>query len=44
MEVLKIEMDEVIVHGTRDITIGVMESIKHWSPKVIANYKKTILT
>ena len=42
MEVLKIEMDEVIVHGTRDITIGVMESIKHWS--VIANYKKTILT
>lgn len=44
MEVLKIEMDEVIVHGTRDITIGVMESIKHWLPKVIANYKKTILT
>lgn len=40
MEVLKIEMDEVIVHGTRDITIGVMESIKHWLPKVIANYKK----
>lgn len=40
MEVLKIEMDEVIVHGTRDITIGVMESIKHWSLKVIANYKK----
>ncbi len=41
MEVLKIEMNEVIVHGTRDITIGgVMESIKHWLPKVIANYKK----
>lgn len=40
MEVLKIEMDEVIVHGTRDITIGVMESIKHWLPKVISNYKK----
>lgn len=40
MEVLKIEMDEVIVHGTRDITIGVMESIKHWLPRVIANYKK----
>ncbi|EFI70208.1 LysR family transcriptional regulator [Lysinibacillus capsici] len=40
MEVLKIEMDEVIVHGTRDITIGVMESIKYWLPKVIANYKK----
>ncbi|WP_404803894.1 LysR family transcriptional regulator [Lysinibacillus sp. S1] len=40
MEVLKIEMDEVIVHGTRDITIGVMDSIKHWLPKVIANYKK----
>lgn len=42
MEVLKIEMDEVIVHGTKDITIGGMESIKHWLPKVIANYKKTI--
>jgi len=40
MEVLKIEMDEVIIHGTREITIGVMESIKHWLPKVIANYKK----
>ncbi|MGY4796101.1 LysR family transcriptional regulator [Lysinibacillus sp. FSL K6-0057] len=40
MEVLKIEMDEVIVHGTKDITIGGMESIKHWLPKVIANYKK----
>lgn len=40
MEVLIIEMDEVIVHGTRDITIGVMESIKYWLPKVIANYKK----
>lgn len=40
MEVLKIEMNEVIVHGTSDITIGVMESIKHWLPKVIANFKK----
>lgn len=40
MEVLKIEMDEVIIHGTREITMGVMESIKHWLPKVIANYKK----
>ncbi|KPN96217.1 LysR family transcriptional regulator [Lysinibacillus sp. ZYM-1] len=40
MEVLKIEMDEVVVHGTSEITIGVMESIKHWLPKVIANYKK----
>lgn len=40
MEVLKIEMDEVIVHGTSEVTIGVMESIKHWLPKVIANYKK----
>jgi len=40
MEVLKKEMDEVVVHGTSEITIGVMESIKHWLPKVIANYKK----
>ncbi|ODV56697.1 LysR family transcriptional regulator [Lysinibacillus fusiformis] len=40
MEVLKIEMDEVVVHGTSEITIGVMESIKHWLPKVIASYKK----
>ncbi|MFE3576077.1 LysR family transcriptional regulator [Lysinibacillus sp. NPDC059133] len=40
MEVLKIEMDEVIVRGTSEITIGVMESIKHWLPKVIAEYKK----
>lgn len=40
MEVLKIEMDEVIVHGTSEVTIGVMESIKHWLPKVIANYKR----
>ncbi|WP_286924176.1 MULTISPECIES: LysR family transcriptional regulator [Lysinibacillus] len=39
MEILKIEMDEVIVHGTSEVTIGVMESIKHWLPKVIANYK-----
>lgn len=39
MEVLKIEMDEVIVHGTSEVTIGVMESIKHWLPKVIAQYK-----
>lgn len=30
MEVLKKEMDEVVVHGTSEITIGVMESIKHW--------------
>lgn len=40
MEILKIEMDEVIVHGTSEVTIGVMESIKHWLPKVIANYKR----
>lgn len=40
MEVLKIEMDEVIVRGTSEITIGVMESIKHWLPKVITEYKK----
>ncbi|MEX3744006.1 MULTISPECIES: LysR family transcriptional regulator [Lysinibacillus] len=40
MEVLKIEMDEVIVHGTSEITIGAMESIKHWLPKVISEYKK----
>ncbi|MFJ8459138.1 LysR family transcriptional regulator [Lysinibacillus xylanilyticus] len=40
MEVLKIEMDEVIVHGTSEITIGAMESIKHWLPKVITEYKK----
>ncbi|MEK5232193.1 LysR family transcriptional regulator [Lysinibacillus sp. FSL K6-0232] len=40
MEVLKIEMDEVIVHGAGELTIGVMESIKHWLPKVIAHYKK----
>ena len=41
MEVLKIEMDEVIVHGTSEVTIGVMESIKHWLPKVIAQYKSS---
>ena len=40
MEVLKIEMDEVNVHGTSEITIGAMESIKHWLPKVITEYKK----
>ncbi len=40
MEILKIEMDEVVVHGTSEITIGVMESIKHWLPKVITVYKK----
>ncbi len=40
MEILKIEMDEVIVHGTSEITIGVMESIKHWLPKVITVYKE----
>lgn len=42
MEVLKIEMDEVIVHGTSDLTIGVMESIKHWLPKAIVEYKRAI--
>ncbi|KOS68532.1 LysR family transcriptional regulator [Lysinibacillus contaminans] len=39
MEILKLELDEVVVHGTSEITIGVMESIKHWLPKVISNYK-----
>lgn len=39
IEILKLEMDEVVVHGTSEITIGVMESIKHWLPKVISNYK-----
>ena len=39
MEILKIEMDEVVVHGTSEITIGVMESIKHWLPNLIAEYK-----
>lgn len=41
IEIMKIEMDEVIVQGTSEITIGVMESIKHWLPKVIAEYKKS---
>ncbi|MGE7092478.1 LysR family transcriptional regulator [Lysinibacillus sp. NPDC048646] len=40
MEILKIEMDEVVVHGTSEIAIGVMESIKHWLPQVITVYKK----
>lgn len=39
IEILKLEIDEVVVHGTSEITIGVMESIKHWLPKVIAEYK-----
>lgn len=41
IEILKMEMNEVVVHGTSEITIGVMESIKHWFPKVIATYKHT---
>lgn len=39
IEILKLEIDEVVVHGTSEITIGVMESIKYWLPKVIAEYK-----
>ncbi|MFJ7953204.1 LysR family transcriptional regulator [Lysinibacillus sp. NPDC096418] len=39
IEILKLEIDEVVVHGTSEITIGVMESIKHWLPKVISEYK-----
>lgn len=40
IEILKLEIDEVVVHGTSEITIGVMESIKYWLPKVITEYKK----
>ena len=40
IEIMKIEMNEVIEQGTSEITIGVMESIKNWLPKVIADYKK----
>lgn len=39
IEILKLEIDEVVVHGTSEITIGVMESIKYWLPKVISEYK-----
>ncbi|MFJ7736500.1 LysR family transcriptional regulator [Lysinibacillus sp. NPDC097287] len=39
IEILKLEIDEVVVHGTSEITIGVMDSIKYWLPKVIAEYK-----
>lgn len=40
IEIMKIEMEEVIEQGTKEITIGVMESVKHWLPKIISEYKK----
>ncbi|MED1782025.1 LysR family transcriptional regulator [Brevibacillus fortis] len=39
MNMLKKEMDEVKLTGSGDLIIGIIESVKHWIPKVIREYQ-----
>lgn len=39
MNILKKEMDEVRLTGSGEITVGMIESVKHWVPKVIRAYQ-----
>ncbi|MFC5589343.1 LysR family transcriptional regulator [Sporosarcina soli] len=42
MEVVKKEMEEVKNVGKGDIRIGMIESVKHWLPKVIVQYHQKV--
>lgn len=39
MNMLKKEMDEVKLTGSGELIIGIIESVKHWIPKVIRAYQ-----
>ncbi|WP_188068922.1 LysR family transcriptional regulator [Brevibacillus brevis] len=39
MNMLKKEMEEVKLTGSGDLIIGIIESVKHWIPKVIRGYQ-----
>ncbi|MGF9908261.1 LysR family transcriptional regulator [Brevibacillus porteri] len=39
MNMLKKEMEEVKMTGSGDLIIGIIESVKHWIPKVIRGYQ-----
>lgn len=39
MNMLKKEMEEVKLTGSGDLLIGIIESVKHWIPKVIREYQ-----
>ncbi|MGG0757004.1 LysR family transcriptional regulator [Brevibacillus laterosporus] len=39
MNMLKKEMEEVKLTGNGDLIIGIIESVKHWIPKVIREYQ-----
>ncbi|RAP26106.1 hypothetical protein C2W64_02122 [Brevibacillus laterosporus] len=39
MNMLKKEMEEVKLTGSGDLIIGIIESVKHWIPKVIHEYQ-----
>ncbi|MBG9944743.1 LysR family transcriptional regulator [Brevibacillus formosus] len=39
MNILKKEMEEVKLTGSGDLIIGIIESVKHWIPKVIRGYQ-----
>ncbi|QQE75754.1 LysR family transcriptional regulator [Brevibacillus composti] len=39
MNMLKKEMEEVKLTGSGDLIIGIIESVKHWIPKVIRTYQ-----
>ncbi|AUM65002.1 LysR family transcriptional regulator [Brevibacillus sp. 7WMA2] len=39
MNMLKKEMEEVKLTGSGDLIIGIIESVKHWIPKVIRKYQ-----
>ncbi|MGK5507737.1 LysR family transcriptional regulator [Brevibacillus formosus] len=39
MNMLKKEMEEVKLTGSGDLLIGIIESVKHWIPKVIRGYQ-----
>ncbi|GEC89153.1 LysR family transcriptional regulator [Brevibacillus brevis] len=40
MNMLKKEMEEVKLTGSGDLIIGIIESVKHWIPKVIREYQR----
>ncbi|USG67388.1 LysR family transcriptional regulator [Brevibacillus ruminantium] len=40
MNMLKKEMEEVKLTGSGELIIGIIESVKHWIPKVIREYQK----
>lgn len=40
MNMLKKEMEEVKLTGSGDLIIGIIESVKHWIPKVIRGYQR----